>query len=307
LKKTKITDKIIYVEPDSMANFTSCAGMIVLSKNKVFIDMNMGAKETPGLIEKEKPDAAIITHYHLDHSIWTRHVDACSDALIFIPEKEAPYLTSLDFVIEHTAGPFDMSEKWKDFVADTLGYKPLRAYECYNDRTSLKDIAPEIVLVETPGHSPCHTSFYFPDEKILFSGDMGLDRFGPWYGWADCSIKTIVESILRLDGMDVKLILTSHGGIYKKGIQLAWARCIHKILKREEKIIQKLEKGMDRHKIIQQGVFFSDKEKVAEPMRSFLNMWDTAMYNHHESLINEGTLIKFFPQIPGMLKTLNGS
>lgn len=303
MKRTKITDKITYVEPDSMANFSSCAGIIVQSKKKVLIDMNMGAKETPGLIKDEKPDAAIITHYHLDHSIWTRHVNNCSDAVIFIPEGEVSYLTSLDFVIKHTAGPFGMSEKWKDFVKNRLGYKALKTYECYNEQTTLKDMAPEIVLVETPGHSPSHTSFYFPDEKILFSGDMGLDRFGPWYGWSDCNIKQIVESILRLDGMDVKLILTSHGGILKKGIQSAWAKCIRKIWQREEKIIKKLETGISKREIIRQGVFFSDKEKVREPMRSFLNMWDTAMYNHHETLIAEGGLIKFFPVIKGFDKS----
>ncbi|MCD4674988.1 MAG: MBL fold metallo-hydrolase [Desulfobacula sp.] len=302
MKRTKITDKITYVEPDSMANFTSCAGIIVQSKKKVLIDMNMGAKETPGLIEQEKPDVAIITHYHLDHSIWTRHVNACSDAVVFIPKKEEPYLTSLDFVIEHTSGPFGMSEKWKDFVENRLKYKPLKAYECYNEKTSLKDMAPEIVLVETPGHSPAHTSFYFPGEKILFSGDIGLDRFGPWYGWADCSINQLVESILRLDGMDVKLILSSHGGVHKKEIGSAWAKCIHQILQREQKIKTKLEAGISKEDIIEQGVFYPDKEKIKEPLKSFLNMWDTAMYNHHEALINEGGLIKFFPQIMGMLK-----
>ena len=68
LKRTKITNKIDYVEPDSMTNFTSCAGIIVQSKKKVMIDVNMGAKETPGLMEEEKPEIAIITHYHLDQN-----------------------------------------------------------------------------------------------------------------------------------------------------------------------------------------------------------------------------------------------
>jgi len=303
LKRTKITDKITYVEPDSMARFTSCAGIIVQSKKKLMIDMNMGAKETPGLIEQENPDAAIITHYHLDHSIWTRHVSAFSDAVIFIPEAEAPYLTSLDYVIEQTAGSSSAADKWKDFVANYLGYTPLKTYEGYNDQTSFADLAPELVLVETPGHSPSHTSFYFPDEKILFSGDMGLDRFGPWYGWMDCNIKQIVESILRLDGLAVNLILTSHGGLLKKGIQKQWAKSIHHIWQREEKIIQKLEAGMTRQDIIQQGVFFKDKEKVAKPMNFFLNMWDTNMYNHHEALIKEGGMEKFFPETKNGLKT----
>lgn len=301
MKRTKITNKIDYVEPDSMTNFSSCAGIIVQSKKKVMIDVNMGEEETASLIEKEKPGAAIITHYHLDHSLWTRYVDTCSNAVLFIPEAEAPYLTSLDFFIEHTAGPFGTGKKWKDFTLN-MGYAPLKKYEFYNEHTTFKDVAPEIVLIETPGHSPSHTSFYFPDEKILFSGDMGLDRFGPWYGWADCNIKKIVESILRLDGLAVNLILTSHGGVFKKGIQKQWAQCIRHILQREEKIIQKLDAGISKKDIIRQGVFFKDKENVREPMRSFLNMWDTTMYNHHEKLIKQGGLKIFFPEIKAMLK-----
>jgi len=301
LKRTKITDKITYVEPDSMTNFASCAGIIVQSKKKVMIDMNMGAEETPGLMEQEKPDAAIITHYHLDHFLWTRHVNACSDAVIFIPEAEAPYLTSLDFFIERTAGPFSIAEQWKDFVVN-MGYMKLDQYECYTDATTFKNVAPEIVIVETPGHSPSHTSFYFPDDKILFSGDMGLDRFGPWYGWTDCNLKQIVESILRLDGLAVNLVLTSHGGVFEKQIPQAFAQCIRHIWHREEKIIHRLDAGMSKQEIIQQGVFFSDKEKVHEPMKLFLNTWDAVMYQHHEDLIREGGVMAFFPEIRTMLK-----
>jgi len=283
-----------------MAHFSSCAGIIVQSNEKVFIDTNMGSEETPGLLELEKPNAAVITHYHLDHSVWTRYVADHSNARVLIPKKEEPYLTSLDFIIAHTAGPFGMSDQWTDFVVNQRGYRPLTIYECYSEKASFQDLVPEMVILETPGHSPSHSSFYFPDEKILFSGDVGLDRFGPWYGWADCDIKALVESILRLDGLEVGLVLTSHGGIIKKEIQKAFFNSIHHILRREEKIVRRLDKGMNKKDIIEQGVFYSDKEKIREPFKSFLNMWDTAMFNHHEALIKEGGLMAFFPEISGM-------
>ncbi len=284
-----------------MAHFSSCAGIIVRSKGgKVFIDTNMGAKETPELLEQEKPDAAIITHYHLDHSVWTRYVADHSTARILIPKREEAYLTSLDFIISHTAGPFGMAKPWTDFVVNHRGYRPLTSYECYTEKTSFQDLVPEMVILETPGHSPSHSSFYFPDDKILFSGDVGLDRFGPWYGWADCDIKALVESVLRLDGLSVNLVLTSHGGIINNKTRNAFFSCISHILEREKKIIHWLDKGMDKKDIIEQGVFYTDKENVREPFRSFLAMWDTAMYAHHEALIKEGGLTRFFPEIRGM-------
>ena len=127
MKKTKITDKITYVTPDSMADFSSCAGIIINSRKKIFIDMNTGPEQTPKLLKKEKPDAAIITHFHLDHSIWTRYVNDYSNTRILIPKKEKSYLTSLDFVIQHTSGPSNF--QWRNFVTNKLKYKPLEIYE----------------------------------------------------------------------------------------------------------------------------------------------------------------------------------
>lgn len=284
-----------------MANFSSCSGIMIHSKAKVLIDMNMGGGELPGLLLHEKPDAAIISHYHLDHSVWSRYVGDHSNARILIPKKEEPYLTSLDYIISHTAGPFGMADQWQRFVVDERGYRALDRYECYSSQTSFHDLAPEMVVVETPGHSPGHSSFYFPDEKILFSGDVGLDRFGPWYGWEDCDIKALVDSILRLDGMDVGLVLTSHGGVITKGIHNAFGNAVRHILTREKRIMERLDQGISKPEIIGQGVFYTSKNKAKLPMKSFLDMWDTAMYQHHEALIREGGLMRIFPEIKGML------
>ena len=297
MKKTRITDTITYVQPGSMANFTSCSGIMIDSGTTVWIDMNMGPEDTPDLLKKERPGACIITHYHLDHSIWTRHVRDFTGAEIFIPRAEEKYLTSLDYVIEHTAGVLGMAGPWKQFVVHTLGYRALEDYHTYDAGTTFREWVPEMVPVETPGHSPGHTSFYFPDDNILFSGDMGLDRFGPWYGWADCSIPKLVESILRLDGLETNLVLTSHGGVLKKDIQVHWRHCIRHLIQREKKIRAQLDAGKTEKAIVSAGIFFKDKESVKDPMKSFLYMWDTAMFRHHERIIRQGGLSTYFPDI----------
>lgn len=281
-----------------MVNFRSCAGIMVDSVKKVWIDMNMGTEQTISLLRQEQPDACMITHYHLDHSIWTRHVKEHSKAEVFIPEEEEKYLTSLSYVIEHTAGVLGMAAPWQDFVVNTLGYRPLEHYQCYTGQTAFSQMVPEMVLIRTPGHSPGHTSFYFPDEKLLFSGDMGLDKFGPWYGWADGSILDIVDSIQRLDGLDIALVLTSHGGIIeKKDIGPAWQASLRHLITREKTIMGQLEKGLTDSQIIEKGLFYPHKNRIKEPMRSFLNMWDESMYHHHKRLIEKGGLVKYFPEI----------
>ena len=299
MKHTRINDLITYVEPGSMAGFSACSGMIIQSKRKVLVDMNMGRKQVPQMLAKEAPDACIITHFHLDHSVWTRAAADTTEAKIFIPACEAQCLSSLETVIEKTALPFgeDRAAKWRDFAVNTLGYAPLPRYCGYDDASSFSDLVPEMVVIATPGHSPGHSSFYFPDYKILFSGDMGLDRFGPWYGWTECNILNIVESIMRLDGMDIQLILTTHGGIIDKNIHGAWQKSLAMMLERERQVRDHLDAGLGLNQAMEKGVFYKNKNRLAQPMRTFLDMWDEAMFQHHETLLNQGGLLSFFPEL----------
>jgi hypothetical protein len=48
---------------------------------------------------------------------------------------------------------------------------------------------------------------------------------------------------------------------------------------------------------VAEGIFFPQKSQVPEPMQSFLYMWDTAMYDHHRKMLEEGGLAQFFPEL----------
>lgn len=296
MKQTRITEKIIYFEPDSMARFSSCAGLVVNSIKPLFIDMNIGESDTRTLLAKTPPDAAVITHFHLDHSVWTHWAEKAG-VPVFVPAKEAAFLSSLDHVVFHTAGPLGYGEQWCAFAENTLGFKPLHHFLPYDQDSLFLEFAPEMVVMETPGHSPGHTSFYFPDDRILFSGDMGLDRFGPWYGWQNCDIRELVTSLLRLDGMRIDLVLSSHGGMIQKGISDLFMSKIKEMLRREHRIQKQLSAGRSDAEIIEKGVFYKQKETVKPPLKTFLDMWDTVMFQHHKTVLAEGGLAACFPEL----------
>lgn len=296
MKQTRITEKMTYVEPDSMARFSSCAGLIVRSKKQIFIDMNTGEPDTRALLAQTPPDAAVITHFHLDHSVWTHWAEKAG-VQVFVPSKEAAFLSSLDHVVQQTAGPLGCGEEWRAFAEKTLGYRPLTHFSPYDRDTVFVAFAPEMVVMETPGHSPGHTSFYFPDDRILFSGDLGLDRFGPWYGWQNCDIRDLVTSLLRLDGMKIDLILSSHGGMIQKRISDIFMAKIQDILQREHRIRDQLSAGETETQIIENGVFYRQKKKVKPPLTTFLYMWDSVMFQHHKDVLAKGGLTAFFPEL----------
>ncbi len=71
----------------------------------------------------------------------------------------------------------------------------------------------DFLVLHTPGHSPGSVSIYWPDQKMLFTGDLvfkgGLGRTD-LPGGNGAQLK---ESIKRLAGLDVEWLLPGHGEI----------------------------------------------------------------------------------------------
>jgi glyoxylase-like metal-dependent hydrolase (beta-lactamase superfamily II) len=296
MKRTPITDQLIFLEPDDMRLFKACAGLMVQGARKLVIDANMGP-ETAAFLQTEQPQAAIISHYHLDHGVWGTVAQDHTEADVFIHSGEEAYLANLDFFVNQTAGPYGLAETWRRFSVEDCGYCELKHYTPYDPDHAFTDQGLAIVCLDTDGHSPSHRSFYFPEDKVLFTGDMGVDRFGPWYGWADCDLRQLVEAILSLRSLPVDVLLTSHGGMLTSGIPEAWDLALKRLVERENHVAQRLEKGHRPEAIVAEGIFFPQKAQVPEPMQSFLYMWDTAMYDHHHKMLEEGGLARFFPEL----------
>jgi len=262
---------------------------------KIAIDTNLGPGNTSSFLEKEQPDMAFITHFHLDHSAWV-HMAARMGVIVCVPRAEKQILGNLDCLMDATARPCGLESLWRRFVTDTLGFQPVDNASVYGPGDLCRLSRVKIEVLSTPGHSPGHCSFWFPEAGILFCGDMGLDRFGPWYGWYNCDLAAMVESICRLRAIGARLLVTSHGGIIRHDPIAAWDRALEKIRQREDKIVTGLEKGMSRKELIEEGIFFSHKAKVSEPLKTFFYMWDAIMLDHHLKLLANGGLRKMIPK-----------
>ncbi|HKP76722.1 MAG TPA: MBL fold metallo-hydrolase [Longimicrobiaceae bacterium] len=68
--------------------------------------------------------------------------------------------------------------------------------------------------IHTPGHSPGHVTVYHPARRILITGDHVLPRISPNVGadlYADEPLSDYLASLAALRGLDVELVLPSHG------------------------------------------------------------------------------------------------
>jgi glyoxylase-like metal-dependent hydrolase (beta-lactamase superfamily II) len=68
-------------------------------------------------------------------------------------------------------------------------------------------------VIETPGHAPSHVVLYQPERRLLLSGDHVLGRPSLFfdYGYTPDPVGEYLESLDRIRGLDVDLILAGHG------------------------------------------------------------------------------------------------
>ncbi len=68
-------------------------------------------------------------------------------------------------------------------------------------------------VVETPGHAPSHVCLYQEERRILISGDHLLGRVSPYYdyGYTPDPAGEFLESLSRVEDLDMRLCLPGHG------------------------------------------------------------------------------------------------
>jgi len=306
LKRTKITSEIEYVESSiEAAKIHCCCGIIVNYSPRIVIDTNLGKEETRELFREVKPDIAIATHFHIDHSAMLAIALNSADAEVFVPAGEEEYLNDIkNYARQMGPGRDDLQPSFTQMLA-AAGHTKFEGCHSYDAASDFGLRNPGMMqIIRTPGHSPRHHSFYFPGEKILLSGDIGLDMLGPWYGFPHCNLVEFVDSILRLMSLDIRLVITSHNGIISQDIQAALGRCINIIYDRETMISGKLDKGYNQTRIIDEGVIFRNSVRVPEPMRSLRHCLNTTAFEHHRRLILDGGMLKYFPETETILHKL---
>ena len=179
---------------------------------------------------------------------------------------------------ERFTEPGEIAKIWRDYVPTIMGMKDCNPTYSYDEK-SVFDVGDVTLLpIHTPGHTIDHYCFYEPNEKILFSFDIDLTSFGPWYGHRESRIPEFKDSIKRLKKLDIKTLVSSHRSIVTDHIYEQLDSFYQKFEERTEKIRVLLHEGV---RTIDQ---FIERKPIygnfpyAEPL---LRFWEGEMIKKH--------------------------
>ena len=154
----------------------------------------------------------ILTHGHMDHVGVSSHLKEKTEASIAIHIADAQYVEEPWTAFTTLYDTFGITKQnYEDF--QSMAGEPVKVTLPLHHGDTVKVGSVELQIHHTPGHSPGSICLYWPEKKMLFSGDLifkeGLGRTDLPGGNGE----ELKASIKRLSDLDIEYILPGHGGI----------------------------------------------------------------------------------------------
>ncbi len=163
-----------------------------------------------------------LTHYHVDHSLGAPALAHALHCPIYYHHRDENNLITTWQHAKHAVAGLRLCVL-DPAVPITLG-------------------AEQLQVVETPGHTHGHVSYFHQASKTLFAGDMVIHGNSVWVGPPDGHMDDYLDSLHALIDLNPSVIYGGHGPIITPGTP--WLHTLYqRRLDREKQIISLLEKN----------------------------------------------------------------
>jgi glyoxylase-like metal-dependent hydrolase (beta-lactamase superfamily II) len=254
---------------------------------RVIIDPASSLQKLSDLKQKDGVDQVWLSHWHEDH---IRYLNLFTDCPLRISESDFPPLTDINIFLDwYNIKEAGSRALWKQEMLDNFNYRPKQNARFIQDEETIDLGALSVQVIPTPGHTPGHLSFFFPEEEILFLGDYDLTSFGPWYGDVYSSIEQTIKSIHRLKAIPARTWIASHNtGLFEENPGKLWNNYENVIYQREERILKFLNKPKTLEKILSAWLIYG---KPREPLELFEFNERVLLGKHIEYLEQRGKIM----------------
>jgi hydroxyacylglutathione hydrolase len=299
----KVKDDILLVHQKKPPFYFSCCdGLIILPKlgrntKTVILDLNIEPKLIIQINEYYGPISDYVcTHAHMDHIAHVHQWESLG-ANIYAPIPEFPYLLNLEnfykgFKFDEILD-FSIIQKF----AEANGYHSCNRVNPFKPGEKLEFDNLTIETISFSGHSKAHTGFYLPEAKVLHISclgfdqpEIGIDGFGPWYGFRECSIEQYFKDIDYAEELFIKraeYLTSSHSYIVKSPDTNPFDYMRGKIQDKQEIVESRmkslnlsLQKEEMIEKLLELDIFFP-KKKMKDFMLDIYSLWEYWIIRKH--------------------------
>ncbi len=276
-----VKNKIKFVEAPDRARFPYAHSLFIDDEVKVLIDTSCGKTDIDYFLE-HNIDIIINSHFHEDH-IMNNHKFSKSE--IWAHELDAPAIRSEEVFADYYGFSKFNEERLGKLFYEWTGAKSSPVHREISHGQILDFGETKLQVLHTPGHTPGHCCFLMED-GILFSSDIELSSFGPWYGHLCSNLDDYIGSIKLCMEINPSMIISSHRGIIMEDIQKRLNNYLNIIYQKEEQVIGSLKKqSMNLDQLTDLIIFHG---QIKESYRLF-RMWEKmAVFVHLQRLIASG-------------------
>lgn len=296
--------RIRIIQGERGGRFPFCNTLLIDDRVKVIVDPGAGLERLSEVRKSVPVDMVVNTHYHFDHIAYNYLFD---ESEIYINQFESDCFINTEEVARRNGVAQIYGEEWlKDWLErisrkDTpqSPYSPQNRHEWLLSTARLTGTyrwgqvfhlgGTRMEVVGTPGHCQGFSCLYFPGEGAVYTGDIDLTGFGPWYGAPDSDIDQFIESSRKIAGLDADYFITGHeaGVLSRKEFRAGLDAYLEKIAGRDRRIASALEIPLTLKEIAELGLIYGKQFLVDQWVRA----WEELMVAKHlERMVNRGDL-----------------
>jgi glyoxylase-like metal-dependent hydrolase (beta-lactamase superfamily II) len=173
----RVTDTILCLR---RASYQTCSYMVRTTEGLVLIDAGMssdGADVEAGLKAAHARPADIrailLTHWHNDHAAGAHAAHALSEAPVYYHQEDERFFMGAAGARGIRGWISDLIPEWGLLVLakGLLGEATPRAVAAQHFVRDGATVLDAFEVIETPGHTPGHVSYFYRPERALFAGD----------------------------------------------------------------------------------------------------------------------------------------
>jgi glyoxylase-like metal-dependent hydrolase (beta-lactamase superfamily II) len=236
-------------------------------------------------VRDKRIDLIINSHFHVDH---ISNNKAFANAQVWAHRLDAPAIRHKEMFLEHYGITSVSNGKLQPFrLLSEIPESPVHHEFEDNESICLGEV--ELRVIHTPGHTPGHCSFLWPDEGILYGGDIDLTENGPFYGNFTSNIDDFISSIRKLRDLNPRIFVSAHMELIEEDIPGCLDRYLRCIYEREARILDSLATSSTLEELTLQKPITGGGGK---PEQLFYQVEMIGIYNHLERLIAGGSVVR---------------